>query len=358
MAIDKRYQVFVSSTYTDLKEERWEVIQALLELDCIPSGMELFPAASEDQWTLIKKIIDDCDYYLVIIGGRYGSVSPEGMSYTEMEYRYALKSGKPIIGFLHVDPELIPAGKSESTPEGKKKLAAFRDLAKDKHVRHWADASDLGSKVSRSLVQLIKSTPAIGWVRSDQALTEGTSTEILRLKKQVEELTTQITELRNRAPADTESLAQGDDVVSLSIRIFARRKADSRPDIQNTAFETTWNGVFSLVAPSMMGEASESALRDTLNASLIPRARAHVAERADADNLTVERVVLIDDQFNTIKVQLRALGLIKQSEKTRSVKDTGTYWTLTPYGDAVMVRLRAVPRAAAPVELARIESPD
>jgi hypothetical protein len=69
--MDKRYQVFISSTYADLLEERQEVIQALLELDCIPAGMELFPAASEDQWTLIKKVIDDCDYYMAIVAGRY-----------------------------------------------------------------------------------------------------------------------------------------------------------------------------------------------------------------------------------------------------------------------------------------------
>lgn len=97
--MDKRYQVFISSTYADLQDERQEVIQALLELDCIPAGMELFPAASEDQWTLIKQVIDDCDYYMVIVAGRYGSIGSDGLSFTEMEYRYALDSGKPIIGF-------------------------------------------------------------------------------------------------------------------------------------------------------------------------------------------------------------------------------------------------------------------
>src|SRR6185295_5102911 len=61
----KRYQVFVSSTFVDLQEERNEVMQALLELDCIPAGMELFPASNDDQWTLIKNVIDDCDYYIV-----------------------------------------------------------------------------------------------------------------------------------------------------------------------------------------------------------------------------------------------------------------------------------------------------
>ena len=89
--MDKRYQVFVSSTFTDLQEERQEIMQALLELRCIPAGMELFPAANETQWDLIRKVIDDCDYYIVVIGGRYGSIGPDGLSYTEMEYRYALE---------------------------------------------------------------------------------------------------------------------------------------------------------------------------------------------------------------------------------------------------------------------------
>ena len=53
-AMDKRYQVFVSSTYADLKEERQHVIQALMEMDCIPSGMEVFPAADEEQWDFIN----------------------------------------------------------------------------------------------------------------------------------------------------------------------------------------------------------------------------------------------------------------------------------------------------------------
>jgi hypothetical protein len=53
--MDKRYQVFVSSTYADLKEERQYVIQALMEMDCIPVGMELFPVADEEQWKFIDK---------------------------------------------------------------------------------------------------------------------------------------------------------------------------------------------------------------------------------------------------------------------------------------------------------------
>jgi hypothetical protein len=82
--MDRSFQVFVSSTCEDLQAERQEVMQALLELDCISSGMELFPAANESQWNFIKRIIGDCDYYIVIAGGRIRQ--PQSISgCTEME---------------------------------------------------------------------------------------------------------------------------------------------------------------------------------------------------------------------------------------------------------------------------------
>ena len=69
MSAEKRYQVFVSSTYADLVDERASVVQALMEMDCIPAGMEAFPAVDEDQLEFIKTVIDDCDYYVLIVGG-------------------------------------------------------------------------------------------------------------------------------------------------------------------------------------------------------------------------------------------------------------------------------------------------
>jgi len=36
--------------------------------------MELFPASNKKQWTIIKRVIDDSDFYLLIIAGRYGSL--------------------------------------------------------------------------------------------------------------------------------------------------------------------------------------------------------------------------------------------------------------------------------------------
>lgn len=97
--MNTRYQVFVSSTYTDLREERQAVLSALLQLNAIPAGMELFPAADEDAWSLISRVIDECDYYLLLIGGRYGSVDIDGLSFTEREYDHATARRKPVMAF-------------------------------------------------------------------------------------------------------------------------------------------------------------------------------------------------------------------------------------------------------------------
>jgi hypothetical protein len=216
MTPEKRYQVFVSSTFQDLQEERQEVIQALLELDCIPSGMELFPAANEDQWTLIKHVIDDCDYYIVIVAGRYGSLAPDGMSYTEKEYRYATERTKPIIAFLHESPDKIPSGRCEQNQESKQKLLAFRELCKQRMCKTWTSAMDLGGKVSRSLIHLIKTNPAVGWVRGDAVPDEGTARTINKLREENEALKAQVEGIRKEPPKGAESLAQGKERVAIS----------------------------------------------------------------------------------------------------------------------------------------------
>ena len=94
-----KYQIFVSSTYDDLKKEREQVLKATLEMGHIPVGMEMFSAADEEQWKIITRQIDECDYYVVIVAQRYGSVV-EGISYTEKEYDYAVAKSIPVLGFI------------------------------------------------------------------------------------------------------------------------------------------------------------------------------------------------------------------------------------------------------------------
>ena len=342
--MEKRYQVFVSSTFRDLEAERQEVMHALLELDCMPSGMELFPAANETQWNLIKKVIDDCDYYVLILGGRYGSIGPDGISYTEMEYRYAHSIGKPTIAFLHRNPGKIIADKSESTEEGKEKLKAFRESVEKKLCKHWESAQELGSVVSRSLIQLIKSTPAVGWVRANELADREATMELLQLRRRVEELQTELSRARISAPKGSEGLAQGDEEHAINFSFAAKAPGEYQSQTWSSSFSPTWNEMFACIAPLMIHEATEPALKSALDNF----AETENLGRLRADKRLVRHALarfrISEDDFQTVKVQLRALGLIAKSDKARSVKDSGTYWTLTPYGDEIMTQLRAIRR--------------
>lgn len=342
--MDKRYQVFVSSTYDDLRSERQEVMQALLELDCIPSGMELFPAADEDQWSLIKRVIDECDYYIVICAGRYGTVASTGISYTEMEYRYALETGKPTLAFLHKAPQNLPVGKCEQNDEGRAKLLAFRTSLSQKLCKFWEGPAELGSVVSRSLVRLIKQSPGVGWVRSNEMFDGAAATEVLRLRRQIEQLEAKLDAARNSAPPGTEALSQGDEEYSVDYHFDS---TDTAGDswAWDFSLDLSWNEIFYDVGPNLIDEASEAGLRASMNRMIQARSRLQRSKDAQLRGQKRQRNFQVDDHdYQTIKIQLRALGLIAKSEKNRSVKDAGSYWTLSPYGDQVLTNLRAIRR--------------
>lgn len=345
MNTTKKYQVFVSSTYTDLQEERQEVMKALLELDCIPAGMEFFPATDDDQWTLIKSVIDECDYYIVIVGGRYGSLSADGLSYTEKEYRYAMEKNKPTIAFIHKDPESLPKKKSEIDQEAIKKLEAFKELLQKKMCKYWTTAHELGSVVSRSFVSLQKTHPTIGWVRGDLVPDKDSSTEILNLKREIELLQKQIDEARTKAPEGSEELEQGEDVFTL--KYTCNSNDGSRSNYESThswngVLSLSWNSIFYQISPLLIDEGTDFQIKYSLNELIKKDGTKILQKHKDAKGHKFKDFYIDSDDFQTIKVQLRALGLITQSTKKRGVKDTDTYWTLTPYGDTVMTRLRAI----------------
>lgn len=124
--MNKKLQVFVSSTYTDLIEERQAAVQAILDAGHIPAGMELFKAGKSQMQT-IRKWIDDSDVYMLILGGRYGSIEEEsGLSYTELEYRYAISKNMPVFAVILDDSFLF----TKASSIGKEKIFENENIDK------------------------------------------------------------------------------------------------------------------------------------------------------------------------------------------------------------------------------------
>lgn len=212
-------------------------------------------------------------------------------------------------------------------------------------VKYWISASDLGSVVSRSLVKLIKTHPAIGWVKADVLPDKSIVEENLQLRKTVDQLTNQLEESRTTAPQGTENLAQGNDVVELNFTFGGYKSNDWDADVSyKHSFKVSWNDIFARLSPVMINESSESNLKHELDTFVRDINFESLSSHEALKDYRLKDFSLHANDFNTIKIQLLALNLIKKSDKSRSVKDKATYWTLTPYGESTMVKLRAVKR--------------
>lgn len=330
--MDRRFQVFVSSTFEDLREERSAVISALLQLDCIPAGMELFPAADDDSWTLIKSVIDDCDYYVLIVAGRCGSVHPEtGKAYTQMEYEYAMETKKPIIALVHANTGILPASKTEQSDEGRNRLSAFLAEVKKRNCRLWNDRGELTTALLTGVLYLKKTRPVDGWVRGT-SVPEPVKDELLRLRRQVDELSVLSKELSAlEAPPDSGNFAQGTDKVTLCY---------SYANSAHEFVEFTWDEVIQAILPLTYGGGADSfAIAGALQGIVAQRER----------ELDIQGRSGVQMQFTTnhaeygkILNQMLVLGLVEP--RPHPSIPGATLWHATPYGSRFGARIVAIRR--------------
>lgn len=332
--MNKKYSVFVSSTYEDLKEERQEVVNALLKMDCFPIGMEYFNASDKSQWEVIKSLIEECDYYILIIAGRYGSVeSVSGKSYTQLEFEYAKSIGVPTISFIHEHPENIPDKYTEK--EHKEELAQFREIAKNSLVCHWNTKGDLAKDVVLSLIGEFKTHPGIGWMRADEKSSAEQNKELLRLREENEKLLEKIKILEENAPEGTDDLCQGDDEFVLQISATVvdddRRYYDYDFDCE-LEYKMSWNDICKAILPHLVQFCWERDMSTSLE------------DFIEANEPQYTSVHVKDISFQTIKVQLIALGLITEAPKVKTSKTLAAAWTLTKYGTLTLMRIGALRR--------------
>ncbi len=180
----KRLQVFVSSTYTDLIEERQAAVEAILTAGHIPAGMELFAAGDESQMEVIRHWIDESDVFLLILGSRYGSLEPKSeKSYIELEYEYAFSKNKPI--FACVINQSIEEKRTKKRGlkfierDNLDKLNKFRKSVCEKVVSFWKDSKDIKLAIHATLLDFSKRSGLAGWIKgSDRSPLSSTKTLI------------------------------------------------------------------------------------------------------------------------------------------------------------------------------------
>ncbi|MBI3247911.1 MAG: DUF4062 domain-containing protein [Deltaproteobacteria bacterium] len=207
----KKLQVFVSSTYTDMLSERQAVVEAILRAGHIPAGMELFAAGDESQWETIRRWIDDSDVFMLILGGRYGSIEPKsGKSYIELEYQYASEKKKPLFAAV-IEESYLTAKVKADGPNAMERfngnlLNVFRETVTKKICRFFGDSSELKVIVLESLLNFERNEDLAGWIRSSDAIDPKiTLEELVRLQTENSSLQKKVKELEAVAAVAVEA---------------------------------------------------------------------------------------------------------------------------------------------------------
>lgn len=323
--MEKRYQVFVSSTYTDLKDERKSIIETLLNAKYIPAGMEMFSASNDEQFKYIKKIIDNCDYYVLIVGARYGTINPTtGISFTEQEYDYAVSKDIPVLAFLHDDPKSIPFEKQEV--ENIALLESFKTKVLDGRLcKPWHDKTTLASSVLISLTEEISENPQMGWTRGSSYDSSELLAQINELRIENERKDKELEILRERVKeneGETKNLAFGED----KFNIIGK---ESRYNESYTK-KLKWDDIFSAVGPYLIAAKNYNAFADNLKSSI--------------NNIIGDPTfrTINDNCIQTIKIQFEALGLID----VEPAKSTGAgileFIELTKKGRTYLSQIKSI----------------
>lgn len=320
-----KYQVFVSSTYGDLKDERDRVIQGILELGHIPVGMEMFSAADEAQWQIIARHIEESDYYVVIVAHRYGSTVGD-ISHTRKEYEHALAKGIPVIGFV-IDPEASwPGDRIDVEATAVNRLKSFKKLVESKPVGYWRTADELYGQASVALVKAIAAQPRIGWVRSTSAVGPEVTAEISRLSAENATLRRTIAELSETSErehsAELDALWERLDRTKWHHAIRIARNGD-----WEDAEPISMQHLFAILAPNMVVEAAT----DMVSELILTNSRT-------ADAPEARPIAVPVNELSAVLADYMTLGLMEPSTRRHPVADKNEYWTLTDNGRMLLRR--------------------
>ncbi len=325
--MSSKYQVFVSSTYKDLHEERDLVIKAILEMGHIPVGMEMFSAADEEQWSTIKRQIDQSDYYIVLVAHCYGTCDQSGLSYTEKEYDYAVSAGIPTLGFVLDEGATWPKEKSDADKAAIKRLKAFKEKVKLKPVSFWKNGEDLYGRCSIALMKSFNTHPREGWVRASEVQDAAAAKEIIRLSAENAELRVLLRSKEEKA-SEIEKLSQVLNTLRGHQTMIHFWKKGS--DNWENGKDVTLYQIFETLAPEMQVEISLSQIANYVatHVNLVGESEARATWPTPRNAL---RSLLAD---------FAALGCMEPSRRRKPVSDKEEYWALSEFGVKLLSEMR------------------
>ena len=319
--MEKKYQVFISSTYTDLERERELVTRQVFEAGHIPVGMEAFPAAARSQWDFIRRMILSTDYYVVILGGRYGSTDEDGLSFTHKEYLLAKELGKPVLVFFRREIDKLDA---KLRDDDLTKILAFHgEACHGTLAKPWSNEADLLIALPASLNNAILDFPAYGWIRGDRVASESQLLELADLRQENAKLRDKLQSI-----TETETTMRDEKFAELfSSPIVLKGKYHCPASSHSRAGTRSWeekkliSAIWFAVADQFrVAKTREAALKLIAERMILPAASTYSVRRLDSD--TASR----------LEVAFHGLGLISLKDNTSTEGKWFTWWKATPLG--------------------------
>jgi hypothetical protein len=154
-------RVFISSTYSDLREYRAAVVSTLARFGLMPVRLEEFGSAAEPALAAALDAIESSDIVIVLVAHRLGYVPPEGdKSLVELEYEKAREFAKPTFCFLLDDDQPWPPSQIDADHT---RVGAFRKRLLEQHsVARFTTPDDLAAKVALAISQYSRHIEGLG----------------------------------------------------------------------------------------------------------------------------------------------------------------------------------------------------
>lgn len=281
--LDKRYQVFISTSGSEMQPERIILSQTLVGMGFFSWGLEQRNPLST---AFARRQIDDCDYVVILLGSQYGEQSVSGVGYMHLEYIYAVTKQKPIIVFMHDDPTSREPSLHDAKAELREKFNDFRKLLQNEvdQVFTYRSLRDLEMAVRLNMPQMLERYPVTGWVRPQNA--QALHDEIDQLKARIAQMEA---EAGKREPDPFLSLPKVSmhEIFSFEYRMHAYQDGNFKElKIQK---KLTWAELLAILGSTFVNPTPEEFFSKRLNEYLnetgledarIEMPRAHAVARA------------------------------------------------------------------------------
>lgn len=176
-----------------------------------------------------------------------------------------------------------------------------------------------------SLSKTIKTFPAVGWVRADTVGSEELLSELNDIRKENSSLKSRLSEL------DTKSAYKIDGLAHLDENFTVRFSYLTDNGLKSKSVSSSWAEMFGIISPYLVQFPTHELVKIKFQKGL-----------GEKNNIPSRSREMNDEDFETIGLQLKALGLVNTKYQKTTTGQMALFWSLTHEGENLMMQLRTI----------------